>query len=359
MVSRWWRRARSGLRRPEVQTDLLQVVKAVVATVVAWLLAVRVLGLEQGFLAAWAALLTIHATVYRTFWRGAQSVVATLLGIVLSYLATAALGFGAASLGAAVLVGLLLARTPLIKEEGIAVATTALFVITSGAGTQEALLLDRFLDTLIGVGVGVVVNVLLLPPLDDRIAERALDRAVLDLGRLLERMAAELRHDMAREGTQAWVEETRDIDARLDRAQEHLSFTQESQWANVRRRRSRRTADVDQETELLIRLEEGVAQARAIARVVDESVVEARAWDDGFRDRWTDLLRRVGRRVADPYAEVEQVRPDLDRLTRDLSGEELPSRHWPVYGALITTLLNITTIVDDVASHRDELRPRP
>lgn len=345
------------LRRPEAQTDLLQVVKAVVATVVAWVLAVRVLGLEQGFLAAWAALLTIHATVYRTFWRGAQSVVATVLGIVLSYLATVALGYGAASLAAAVLVGLLLARTPLIKEEGVAVATTALFVITSGYGTEEQLLLDRFLDTVIGVAVGVVVNVLLLPPVDDRLAERALDRATVDLGRLLERMAADLDRDMAHEPAREWVEETRRIDARLDHAQEQLGFTQESQWANVRRRRTRRTTDVDRETELLVRLEEGVAQARAIARVVDESVVEAHTWDDDFRDRWTDLLGRVGRRVADPDAEVEDLRPELDRLTRDLSHEDLPGQHWPIYGSLLTSLLNITTIVDDVASHRDELRP--
>jgi uncharacterized membrane protein YgaE (UPF0421/DUF939 family) len=356
-VTPTWRRALSWFRRPDVQTDLLQVVKTAAATVVAWFLADRVFGLEQGFLAGWAALLTVHATVYRTFWRGAQSVVATVLGIVLSYLATLALGYGAASLAVAVLVGLLLARTPLIKEEGIAVATTALFVITSGTGTQEQLLVDRFLDTLIGVGVGMVINVLLVPPLDDRVAERALDRAVADLGRLLERMADDLVQGLPRDAAQQWVEETRRIDAGLDLAQDQLSFTLESQWANLRRHRSWRTSDVDRETELLVRLEEGVAQARAIARVVDESVIAATTWDDEFRERWTDLLRRAGRRVADPDAEVEILRPELDELTRDLSHEDLPGRHWPVYGSLITALIHITTIVDDVASHRDQLRP--
>lgn len=346
-----------SLRRPEKQTELLQVLKAVVATVAAWLLAVQVFDLAQGFLAAWAALLTIHATVYRTFWRGSQAVVATLLGIVLSYVATAALGYGALSLGVAVLIGLLLAQTPLIKEEGIAIATTALFVVTSGYGNQETLLVDRFLDTLIGVAVGIVVNVVVVPPLDDRIAERALDRATAALGQLLQRMADDLRQDMTNEPAQAWVDETRRIDDRLDRVQEQLSFSQESQWANLRRHRSLRTTDVEREGELLVRLEEGVAQARAIARVVDESVVEARTWNDEFRSRWTDLLRRVGRRVADPDAEVKDLRPELDQLTRDLSHEDLPNLHWPVYGSLITALLNIVAIVDDVASHRDGLRP--
>jgi uncharacterized membrane protein YgaE (UPF0421/DUF939 family) len=347
----------SGLRRPETQTDLLQILKAVIATVGAWLVAVRILDLEQAFLAAWAALLTIHATVYRTFWRGFQSVVATFLGIVLSYLATAALGYGALSLGVAVLGGLLLARTRVIKEEGIAVATTALFVITSGYGSQEALLLDRFLDTLVGVAVGIVVNVVVVPPLDDKLAERALDLAAADLGNLLQRMADDLRQDMTDEPAEAWIAETRRIDERLDHAQQQLTFSQESQWANLRRRRTRRMTDVDLGTELLVRLEEGVAQARTIARVVDESVVGARTWDDEFRDRWTDLVRRVGRRIADPDADVHALKGPLEDLARDLSHEDLPHRYWPIYGALVTALLNIINIVDDIASDRDGLRP--
>ncbi|WP_028659922.1 FUSC family protein [Nocardioides insulae] len=351
--------ARAWLGRYEVQTDLAQVVKTVLATMIAWLLAVRVFDLEQGFLAPWAALLTIHATVYRTFWRGAQAIVATVLGIVLSYLAVLVLGYGAASLGVAVLLGLLIARTPLIREEGIAVATTALFVITSGYGSQEQLLLDRFLDTLIGVAVGIVVNVVIVPPLDDRIAEKALDAVTTDIGRLLERMAEELREGLGEERAQGWVEETRRIDAHLDQAQDHLSFTQESQWANLRGRRSRRTADVGLETGLLLRLEEGVAQARNLARVVDDSVVGERTWDPGFRERWIDLLARTGRRVEDPDLEVEHLRHELDELTRELSRDDLPQLHWPVYGALITSLYNIVVIVDDVASHRDGLRPRP
>jgi uncharacterized membrane protein YgaE (UPF0421/DUF939 family) len=350
-------RVRSWLARPEVQTDLLQVVKSVIATVGAWLVAVRVLELEQAFLAPWAALLTVHATVYRTFWRGSQAVLATVIGILLSYVAVVLLGYGALSLSLTLLVGLLLARTRVIREEGVAVATTALFVITSGYGTQEQVLVDRFLDTLVGVAIGVVVNLLVVPPLDDRVAERALDRATEDLGALLERIAGDLRRDMAHDPAEEWIDETRRIDAALDRAQDQLGFARESQWANLRRRRSRRASDVDRETELLVRLEEGVAQARAIARVVRESVVESRTWDDGFRERWTTLLRRVGRRVADPDAEVEELRPEIDRLTQDLSGEDLPGRHWPVYGALITSLLNIAAIVDDVASHRDGLRP--
>lgn len=345
-AARW--RALAG--QPELRTDLVQVVKTVVAAVVAWVVAVRVLHLEQPFLAPWAALLTVHATVYRTFWRGAQSVAATFLGIVLSYVAVSLLGFGALSLALALLAGLLLARTPLIRTEGVTVATTALFVLTAGQGDQEVLLVDRFLDTLVGVGVGIVINILVVPPLDDRVAERALDRANRLLGGLLEQIAHDLRTDVSDAVSSGWIEESRRVDAVIDQAEQHLRFTSETHWANLRRHRSRHTTDVETAYVVLARLEEGVAQTRMIARVIHESVIEAHAWDEEFRERWTELLGQVGQRVADPAGEVADTRSTLDRLTRDMSGERLPDLHWPVYGSLITALLTIVAIVDDVAS---------
>ena len=344
--------ARRWATRPELHTDVAQVLKTVTATVAAWLLAVRVLELEQPFLAPWAALLTVHATVYRTLWRGAQSVLSTMVGILLSFAVVQLWGYGAPSLGLAVLLGLLVARTPLLRDEGVTVATTALFVLTAGYGSQEQLLLHRFLDTVVGVGVGLVVNLLLVPPLDDRLAERVLDRAAAALGALLCRIAGELRPDMDDAVSRAWIAETRRIDRLLDEAESHLGFTRESRWGNLRRRRSRRTTDVEQATALLWRLEEGVTHTRAMARVVDEATGQAQAWDDDFRCRWTRLLQRTALRLIETHRDVDDVRADLDELTRDLSGERLPGLPWPVYGALVTALRSTATAVEGVAVQR-------
>lgn len=339
--------------RPETRTDLLQVAKTVVAVVVAWVVASEVLALEQAFLAPWAALLTVHATVYRSVWSGAQSVLAAALGIALSYVAVEALGYrfvAAPALGLSVLAGLLLARVILEKDVGVAVATTALFVVTSGYAAQEAVLAQRFLDTLVGVLVGLAVNVLLVPPLDDQVAERALDDVSGEMGRLLVTMAGDLRTDMHRDVSQGWIEATRELDERLDRAQAHLSFARESRWANPLRGRSPRAGDPDAAAEVLYRLEDAIAQTRTIARVVHESVLSAQEWDEEFRRRWTDLLRQVGARVSDPDLDAEDARPGIDRLVTDLSDDGLPGRHWPLYGALLTALGNVAAIADDVAS---------
>ena len=341
--------------RPDSRTDLLQILKATLATGVAWVVAAHVLELQQAFLAPWLALLTVHATVYRTVWRGSQAVLASGLGLVVSYVAVQLLGYGLVATPAlvvSVLVGLLLARAFLARDEGVAVATTALFVITAGYGSHQAaeemMLSHRFLDTLVGVATGLLVNLLVAPPLDDRVVDSATSDVTRRLGQLLVRMAEDLRGDVDEGVSQEWLEATRDLDDSLDRAQQHLAFTRESRWANPLRHRSRRTADPDHAEAVIYRLEDGIAQARAVARIVHESVVAAEEWDPEFRRRWTDVLERVGQRVADPGRDTGGA-PGLDDLVHDLSVADLPDRRWPLYGALITALDNVAGIADDVA----------
>jgi len=340
------------VREPATQTDLVQILKAVVAAVAAWLLAVEVFELAQPFLAPWAALLTVHATVYRTFWRGAQSVLATALGIVLSFAVAEVVGIGAAGLGIALLLGLLLARAGVLRDEGVTVATTALFVLTTGYEHQQAMLADRFLDTAIGVAVGIVANLVIFPPLNHRSAEQQVDRINRRLGELLLQMATELDTDWTDEHSEAWIERTREIDKDLDHAWQLVRHARESGWWNPRRRLRSDRPDPTRYEEVLHRLEEGIAQVRSMARSVHESTRSADAWDPRFRRPWLDLLAEVGRRVADPDADVQSLHQQADKLTRDLSDETLPGLLWPLYGALTSNLVHVIDVVDDVASSR-------
>ena len=76
---------RARLRDPLLWTDALQIAKTAAAAVIAWVLAVEVLSLPQSFLAPWAALLTVHATVYRTLARGLQQAAAAVVGVLLAF----------------------------------------------------------------------------------------------------------------------------------------------------------------------------------------------------------------------------------------------------------------------------------
>ncbi|GGF49774.1 FUSC family protein [Marmoricola endophyticus] len=349
---RAWDAARRTAATPAVQTDATQVVKAVVAAVAAWLLADRVLDLGQAFLAPWTALLTVHATVYRSLARGAQSVAATVLGIAVAYGAVLALGPSVWALGAALLVGLGLARLGVLRDEGVTVATTALFVLTAGDQDRQVMLTDRLLDVLLGVGVGVMVNLVVLPPINDRSAQQLVDQINAEMGELMQQMAREMRDSWTEERSQAWIDSTRDMDTRIDTGWQLVRHARESSWWNPRRLVSSTVGDQTTYEQVLRRLEDGVAQLRAIARTVDTATRTAQEWDPDFRGPWLDLLADTGRRVADPDAEVGHLDDRLRDLAARLSHERLPGLFWPVYGALISDLQNIVETVDDVASRR-------
>ena len=80
------------LRDPVTWTNVSQLLKTVLAAVIAWVLASQVFDIEQAFLAPWAALLTVHATVYRTLRRGVQQVGASVVGVLVATAAGASSG---------------------------------------------------------------------------------------------------------------------------------------------------------------------------------------------------------------------------------------------------------------------------
>lgn len=341
-----------SLRDPATQTDLLQLLKAVAASVGAWWIADDLLGFEQPFLAAWTALLAVHATIYRSFVQGAQSVLATVLGMVVAVAAAELLGANPLSLAIALVVTLLFARVRTLRTEGLTAATTSLFIITTDYNQQEAMLLDRFGDLVVGVVVGVLVNLMVFAPLAARSAEQQVDRVDRQLGGLMGRMAAEIGAGPTSEQAEDWVEKTREIDRDLNRAQRVIDHAQESQWWNPRRSRVRDAPTPASDRDLLIRLEEGVAQVRAMARVVRESTQAAEDWAPQFRDPWLRLLADLAERVADPDLEIASLRRQVNDLARDLSGADLPGLYWPMYGALISSTRIVIEVVDDVASGR-------
>lgn len=350
-----WSRFVAQATSPVTQTDLLQLVKSVVAAVSAWVIAEMVFGLEQAFLAPWVALLTVHATIYRTLRRGIQTVLAVGVGILLSLVVVVAFGSTPWSLGLALVAGLMLARLPWLREEGVTIATTALFVITTGHHLAEQrsieLLPDRLLDTAIGVVVAMIINLLVLPPLNDRSAQQQIDDVDRRLGSLLVEIAAQLRTPHETDEQEDWIERTRSIDDDLAHAWRLVRHAQESGSWNPRRRRHPATT-IEGYPHVLVRLEEGVSQTRSIARHIRESDRAAHEWDPRFRDRFIDILEQVGHRIADPDVEVADLREELRGLADDLSNEDLSGLRWPMYGALIANLQMIIDIVDDVASAR-------
>ena len=332
-----------------VAGNALLLVKTAGAAVIAWVLARSVFGLAQPFLAPWAALLTVHATVYRTFARGAQQVASAFLGVLLAFAAGAAFGVNAAALGVVLLLGLAVGTTRVLRDESTTAATTALVVLLAGYSADWGMLGARLLDTLIGVVVGLLVNLLVWPPLRDRAAARHLDVIDDRLGLLLCDMARDLREGPDRDAAERWVERTRELDRDISQAWAVLRQARESGRLNLRRTAAARVGASHELLPLLARLEQAVADTRSMAGTIGRAL-PVTAWDPGFRGTWLDLLSRTGAAVCDADARaIADVREDLVAAAGEWFGDEAGATSRPVQGALIVNLRNILEAMDVVA----------
>lgn len=354
------------LRSPEGVTDGVQIFKSMVAATAAWWVSSEVLKSPMPFLAPWTALLTIHATAYRSLSRGAQTTVASTIGVGLSFLIGHFLGVNVWTFALALLVGLVGARLSWLRDEGLSIATTAIFVLGSGFDNQAPLLDERLVEVGLGVAVGIVVNLSFLPPLRDQQASRYVDNMNTRMGDVMINMAEELSNSWDTDRADAWVDETVAIDNELESAWQTVRLARESRltnprsyvptpqrprgWRNQHSQAGREAGYED----ILLRLGEGISHLRHLARTLREATYSDSRWDDEFRQQWVAVVRDAGHSIRDPDAEVESIYDRLNELSHRFSeGTTSPGELWPIYGSLITSLRHITVIVDDVASARD------
>jgi uncharacterized membrane protein YccC len=330
-------------------TDVSQVVKTVAAAVIAWVLAGHLFGITQSFLAPWAALLTVNATVYRTFARGLQQVAAAVLGVLLAFAAGSLLGVNVFSLGLLLLGAMAVGRTRALRPEATTAAATGLVVLLAGYSNEQGVLGARLLDTVIGIAVGLLVNLLVWPPLHDRAAARQIDQIDDRLGELLGAAAVRLREGGEAVDVDEWVERARDIERDIDAAWAALRQARESGRLNLRRHAAHRVRATGDFADLLGRLEQAAADTRSMARTIGRAGGQPEHWDPRFRDVWIDLLARTGTAVsdADPAA-IAAVRADIDAAVIELSERSGALR--PVQGALLVNLRNIAEAMEGVAA---------
>lgn len=286
--------------------------------------------------------------------RAGETVLATLAGVVLAFALGVTLGVTALSLGIAIATGLVVARARPLRREGVAVATTSLFVLAGHDQYDTSLLVDRVIEVLVGAGMGVVVNVTILPPLRDRQAQHGVEAVRDAMGALLQGMADELRGEWGTDRAEAWMRRTVEMDDLLDTARGEVRFADQSASWNPRARR--RPAGGAGERRLA-RLAEGVSHLRHLVRTIDDATYADSAWDEDFRRRFIDLVDECGRHLRTPQEDRSGIAAALDELAVSLSRPDLPTLLWPVYGSLITSLRHIAVVADDVADERRREEP--
>lgn len=131
-----------------------------------------------------AALLTVQVTVWESVSRGLQRVLGVVVGVLVAFGFARLAGIHAWSIALVIFASILAGQALRLGQQGsVQVPVSALLVLVLGAATS-GYALDRVVDTAIGAGVGILVNLVVVPPtrLDEARAKvRGFGSALADL----------------------------------------------------------------------------------------------------------------------------------------------------------------------------------
>ncbi|MDN3238122.1 FUSC family protein [Glycomyces tritici] len=185
------------------QETAVQALKAAIATVLAWFVAAHVLTLPQPYLAPWAALAVVRPTVHWSVLTGLRQMAAVGFGVLVAVLAVAVTPGKELALAVGVPVAFLVSCWPRLSDQGLYVPFTALFMIAVDS-VQEPFVLVRLLETALGAGIGMGVNLLIKPPARVLSVGGRIRRDGAAAVDLLREIAAALREDAGHEGARTW-----------------------------------------------------------------------------------------------------------------------------------------------------------
>jgi hypothetical protein len=213
----------------------LRTAKTTLAAVISWELARRLPGESLPVLAPLTALLVTQLTVVETVTGSLQRVGSVVVGVLLAVLLADLLGLQWWSVGLVIFASLAVAQILRLGMHRIEVPISALLVLAVGG--QPGAARTRVLETLIGAAVGVVVNVVVAPPVYVQPAGEAIAELAEAMARLLGDAGRELARGWSGEDAYDRLRQARELDGPVARARRALGRAEDSLRLNPRRRR--------------------------------------------------------------------------------------------------------------------------
>ena len=275
-----------GTFRASRRIPVLQVLKASVATIAAWLITSWLMPGPLPIFAAIAALLVVQPSVNQSFGKAIERSIGVILGVIVATALSLAFGEHAwvvlVAIVAAMLIAWGLKMTPGTSNQ---VAISAILVLALGAASPEYSL-QRIVETLIGAVIGIVVNALIVPPVAVAPARRDLALLGGELAASLDRLADRARvAAVARAGAGA-AARGRLMRPMRDAADASIADGEESLTLNPRR--SAHRTELAEMRALLDRL----------SPIVTQVIGMTRAFFDHYDAALADGTHRAGHRRA-------------------------------------------------------------
>ncbi|OEV32203.1 hypothetical protein AN219_00310, partial [Streptomyces nanshensis] len=240
-----WARARQWLDRAKgsagYERQTLELIgKSALAATAAWYVAHNVLAAQSPAFAPFSAVLIMQVTIYQSLVQALRYVAAVSAGVMVQ----AALGYLAGpDLLTFVLVALIamaIGRWRRLGSQGSQVATAAFFAFSTYAAASGNLERIEELGQIlmlvgIGCGIGVLINVTVVPPMRYRSAEYGIRVLAHSLCDLISDIAPALREgDLDDERTAHWRQRATTLGPLVTQARSALNTAVESKYYNPR-----------------------------------------------------------------------------------------------------------------------------
>ena len=313
----------------------LRTAKTVLAAVLAYAVADWLHTSTAPVLAPLTALLVVQLTMHETLASGRERVVSVVAGVLVAAVFASFVGLTWWSLGLVVAASLVAGKLLRLGPQLLEVPITAMLVLAVGGAERYAL--GRVEETLLGAAVGIVVNLLIAPPLYIQPASDAIAELAERMAAFARDLATAMRGEWSRPVAETQLARARRLGEDVARADRHLARTEESARLNPRGGQARQVEPRLRST--LDALEHAQVGLRNLTRALldrtffvpeDEA---ARAYTPGARealaavaDATADALQdtagvpRTVHRTPSPE-EVDDVVGALDRARGRLAAE--------------------------------------
>lgn len=325
---------------------LLQLVKTIVATLLAWFAALAIYPHEQPIFAAIAAIIVIQPSINQSLGKALERSTGVILGVAIAL--GASLAFG--SQGWLVLLAIIVSFiagwafkfTPGTANQ---IAISAMLVIAIGSATPEYAL-GRIVETFLGATIAFVVNAVIVPPLDIEPSRKAIATLGANIAEVLEDVGSVLRRSTSHEVIQNIYTRARELRPQLNSAQATLRNAQEGLRFNVFK--GKHAQELEKEAALLQQLSIIVTRVIGVAHGVRDHYDDSVIAEPGIAQIAEELLRsghdlRMLVRDAGLPA-TKQSHPDtqeLPALTEPIQLSPPSGLNWVLIGFLMENLRRI------------------
>jgi hypothetical protein len=337
------------------------------AAVISYLITLVVTDGAIDLTGALTALLVVQASAYSTLKMGAVRVGAVLSGVLVATLLSTWVGLTWWSLGAAIAASLLLGKVLRLGEQALETPITAMLIL--GVANSDIAAGIRIINTLIGAGVGVALNLIYPPAMPTASAGRALLRVVDAAAAPLDAAAdALVAGPVGRAQLDALLDRLRAATRRVANARDIINSLKDS-----RRFNPRALGTIDVEPVLgtgLDTLEHSLLDIRSLLTVISVETPVEEVPDDPFGEELraafavvlhdaADCLRAFGSLVvaeaeerADETEEALAESLEILRETRAILTELMMvkapdnSPAWMLRGSVLAALGQVLTRLD-------------